>query len=89
MSNNSKSSCIAVQGSVTSDPTTTSHSSSNAHSPTEAGHLSTHRIHRYLVDNDSPVPYVLPTVHVNGNLNRSSTAIHTMSGKLQQFDRIF
>ncbi|THV46106.1 hypothetical protein BGAL_0416g00070 [Botrytis galanthina] len=89
MSNTSKISCIAVQGSITSDPSTTSHSPSNATSSTESEHLSTHRVQRYLADNDSPVPYVLPTVPVDGNLDRSLTAVHAMSGKLQQFDAIF
>ncbi|TGO23716.1 hypothetical protein BPAE_0123g00060 [Botrytis paeoniae] len=90
MSNTSKSSCIAVQGSITSDPsTTTSHNLSSASSSTEAEHLSTHRVQRYLADNDSPVSYVLPTIPIVDNLDRSSTAVHAMSGKLQQFDAIF
>ncbi|KAF5876647.1 uncharacterized protein Bfra_003053 [Botrytis fragariae] len=89
MSNTSKSSCIAVQVSITSDPSNTSHNPSNATSSTEAEHLSTRRVQRYLADNNSPVPYILPTIPADGNLDRSSTAVHTMSGKLQQFDAIF
>ncbi|KAF7910368.1 hypothetical protein BELL_0768g00020 [Botrytis elliptica] len=89
MSNTSKSSCIAVQGSITSDPSTTSHNSSTATSSTEAGHLSTHRIQCYLADNDAPVPYALAALPADGNNDRSLTAAHTMSGKLQQFDAIF
>ncbi|KAF7943408.1 hypothetical protein EAE96_011334 [Botrytis aclada] len=89
MSNTSQSSCIAVQGSITSDPSTTSHNSSNATSSTEAEHLSAHRVQRYLADNDSPVRYVLPTDPIDGNLERSSTAVHAMSEKLQQFEAIF
>ncbi|TGO48524.1 hypothetical protein BCON_0238g00150 [Botryotinia convoluta] len=62
---------------------------SNYASATEAEHLFTHRLQRYLADNDSPVQYVLPTLPADGNPDKSSTAVHTMSGKLQQFDAIF
>ncbi|TEY78793.1 hypothetical protein BOTCAL_0045g00090 [Botryotinia calthae] len=90
MSNTIESSCIAVQGSVTSDPRATSHNPSNATSSTEAGHLSKHRIQSYLADNEAPVPYALSTLPADrNNPDKVSTAVYAMSEKLQQFDAIF
>ncbi|KAF7876467.1 hypothetical protein EAF04_001557 [Stromatinia cepivora] len=89
MSNASKSSHIAVQGSVTSDTNNTSDHPSYNTSSTEAKGFSAHRIERYLAENDSPVPYASPTHHGGGNLERTSAAAHRISLKLQQFDATF
>ncbi|TGO14728.1 hypothetical protein BTUL_0049g00370 [Botrytis tulipae] len=90
MSNTSKCSNIAVQGSVRPlSSNNTSDHLSNATSSTEAGHLSIHRIQCYLANNEAPVPYALPALPTDGNHDGSSTAVHAMSGKLQQFDAIY